>query len=56
MIETASLRPQFGSMRLGLLTLFVSGLVGCVSAPTARLEVVRSWPAAEANQGVAVGA
>ena len=31
-------------------------LVGCVSAPTARLEVVRSWPAAEANQGVAVGA
>ena len=43
-------------MRLGLLALSVSGLVGCVSAPTARLEVVRSWPAAEANQGVAVGA
>jgi hypothetical protein len=55
MIETDSLRRQFGSMRLGLLPLFVVCLVGCVSVPTPRLEVVRSWPAAEANQGVAVG-
>lgn len=32
-------------------------LVGCVgSAPKAHLELVRSWSASEANQGVAVGA
>ena len=44
-------------MRLVLVTIIVLCLIGCVSsAPTARLEVVRSWPAAEANQGVAVGA
>jgi hypothetical protein len=56
MIETASLRRQFRSMRFGLLPLLVVCLVGCVRAPMARLEVMRSWPAAEANQGVAVDA
>ena len=56
MIETASLRLHFSSMRPTAIFLIGLCLVGCVSAPTARLEVVRSWPAAEANQGVAVGA
>ena len=45
------------AMRAWLSLMLISGLVGCASRPElGRLELVRAWKTAEANQGVAVDA